>query len=102
MICAAEIEVLALKEAFKVNADVTDIISTLHHNFEKYDCDQSGSIDAAEFRKLLTDVLGTGIETCSENDVLEFISALDSDGSGQVEEAEWIAYFSRLYEQNAC
>jgi hypothetical protein len=58
------------------------------HCFQLYDLDASGSIEAAELAPLLRSLR----IDCPEEEVLLLVAAMDSDGSGDVDYAEFAAW----------
>jgi Ca2+-binding EF-hand superfamily protein len=59
------------------------------HTFSQFDKDGSGSIDAVEFRALVTD-LGASF---SDSEVEAALDQLDSDGDGTVDRSEFVAWW---------
>ncbi|KAJ9448968.1 Calmodulin [Diplonema papillatum] len=55
--------------------------------FKEFDADNSGSIDAAELRKLLSVAMGMD---CTEAEVEALLSTIDADGNREIDESEFL------------
>ena len=66
-------------------------LASIKTSFRKFDRDGDGSIDAAELGKVM-DELGT---SCSEQMLHDMVADADEDGSGVIEESEFIAMLAR-------
>ena len=61
--------------------------------FEAFDIDRNGSIDAEELKSMATEF---GYEDFTEQDSLEMIAVIDSDGNGEIELEDFISMFGEV------
>ena len=58
-----------------------------------YDQDGSGSVDIDEFKEI---VRAVGSGSWSDDELQRMFALIDADGSGEVSEAEFLAFMARL------
>ncbi len=72
---------------------VTERNAALNAVFNHFDNDNSGVIDAAEFRQLIAHFSGKGKDFCpTEEEVTDLMNSLDKDGNGELAREEFIAF----------
>lgn len=63
--------------------------------FDTYDKDKSNSLDKKEMMELMTKSFGRG--NLSDQEVKEFMSKMDSDGSNTIEREELFRLYKQIY-----
>lgn len=75
------------------------ISATAQGLFETADVDKSGTIDKAEFTKLLTDFSeGINVPLPSEDEINEIISSFDANKDGKFSLAEFTEFIRKVFE----
>ena len=72
---------------------VTERNAALNAVFNHFDDDNSGVIDAAEFRQLIAHFSGKGKDFCpTADEITDLMNSLDKDGNGELAREEFIAF----------
>lgn len=73
-----------------------ELTNAINMVFQKYDKDNSQSLDTNEIKLLMTDVYTKLGKTISEEDTKKFVSVVDGNGDGKISKEELLGIFKKI------